>query len=218
MSSFSTLYPARNRQQNIDLINGLRFVRNQQEFELADKKITAELHPSLFAELDWMEMTMPYQQRRDGARLVDEIFIYHLREIISQRHIEFDLSPKELEFEISSNIDFYQNLLVDEQRPVEVLSNELSQKIRDCVKTVQPDIDEIMSTMCQSESPRILRTFMGVKDQNWLLLMIQVEFKNVLAQSLDHVASRMKTKQFLRKIGGQFPQLQIPSIESDKDL
>ena len=48
--------------------------------------VLAALHPSLFAELDCMEMTMPYQQRQDGARLVDDIFLYHLNEIITQRN------------------------------------------------------------------------------------------------------------------------------------
>ena len=218
MGSFPELYPPRARQQNIDLIKGIRFAASQQAFEQADQRFIAEYHPSLFAELDWMEMTMPYQQRKDGAGLVDELFIYHLQEIISRRRSEFERSTEELEFDIECNSGFYRTMLQDEQQPLQVLDRNLRRHIAEFVQNMQVDSNAVIARMCEIERPRLFRTLSGIEDQNWLLLMIEVEIKNAMAKSLDHVTSRMGTKQFLRKIGGQFPELQTSSIGSDYDL
>lgn len=218
MSSFPGLYPPRDRSTNIELIKSLRAAHTQEEFEAADERIATGLHPSLLAELDWMEMTMPTQQRTDGARLVDGLFLHYLPTIMSQRKIEFDLSEEDLRWEISANIDFYRNLVRDEERPLDALGDELSQRIQNCLQNIEPDIDGVISRMCQTERPRIVRAFSGVEDPNWILLMADVEIQNALAKSLDHVTSRIQTKQFMRHIGGQFPSIEIPSIESNEDL
>ena len=71
MLFLSELYPPRNRSTNIALIKNLQAAHNQEEFEVAEERIAKVLHPSLFVELDWMEMTMPTQQRAEGAHLGD---------------------------------------------------------------------------------------------------------------------------------------------------
>jgi len=196
MSSFSGLYPPRDRSTNIELIKNLRAAHTQEEFEAADERIAMGLHPSLLAELDWMEMTMPAHQRTDGERFVDVLFFHHLPAIMSQRKIEFDLSEEDLRWEISANIDFYKNLVRDEERPLDALGDELSQRIHNCLQSVEPDIEGVISRMCQAERPRIFEVFSGVEDQNWILLMVDVEIRNALARSLDHLTSRIQTKQF----------------------
>lgn len=218
MSSFPGLYPPRVRSTNIELIKSLRAAHTQEEFEAADERIAMGLHPSLLAELDWMEMTMPAHQRTDGERFVDGLFFHHLPAVMSQRKIEFDLSEEDLRWEISANIDFYKNLVRDEERPLDALGDELSQRIHNCLQSIEPDIEGVISRMCQAERPRIFEAFSGVEDQNWILLMVDVEIRNALARSLDHLTSRIQTKQFMRHIGGQFPSIEIPSIESNEDL
>ena len=218
MTSLSNLYPPRLRQQNIDLIKGVKSAASQQEFEQADQRISNELHPSLFAELDWMEMTMPHQQRQNGAQMADDIFIFHLGQIIAQRSTEFDLSDQELDLEVAANLGFYRNLIQDEQRPLDNLGKALMQRFADAIDKAQPHADKIVAAICEQKKPAIASSFKDICDPNWLLQKIDVEIRNAFAQSLNHVTSRMNTKQYLRKIGGEFPQFQIPAIETADDL
>ena len=218
MKTFPSLYPARDRSTNIQLIKNLRAAQNRESFEAADNQIAQNLHPSLLAELDWMEMTMPAEQRADGAHLTDSLFIHHLREIISSRKIEFDLADADLKLEIQTHVDFYRNLLDDEIQPLDGLGESLSQRVQGLIKQVEPDIECAVTKIVVDERPRIIRTFVDVEDGNWILQMIDVEIKNALLQSLDHIASRIQTKQFMRHIGDQFPYLNIPGINSEEDF
>jgi hypothetical protein len=218
MLSTRDLYPSRDRATNVQLIKNLRAATNQEAFEAADKEIAMALHPSLLAELDWMEMTMPAHQRTAGASFVDGLFVHHLAAIMSQRKVDFDLSEEELRWEISANINFYKNLVSDEQRPLDVLGEQLSKRIQDCLESLEPDMAGAIARICDAERHRINSEFAGVQDPDWIMLMIDVEIKNALAISLDHVSSRMQTKQFMRAVGGQFPRIEVPSIESEDDL
>ncbi len=191
MKTFPGLYPARDRSTNIELIRNLRAARNQETFEAADNQIAQNLHPSLLAELDWMEMTMPAEQRADGAHLTDSLFIHHLREIISSRKIEFDLVDADLKLEVQTHGAFYRNLLDDEIQPLDGLGESLSQRVQGFIKQVEPDIDYAVTKICVDEKPRIIRIFSGVEDGNWILQMIDVEIQNALLQSLDHLACRI---------------------------
>lgn len=218
MTPFSGLYPPRNRSTNIALIKSLLAAHTQKEFKVADEKIRINLHPSLFSELDWMEMTMPIQDREVGISLVDGLFANHLSEIILQRKVEFDLSEEDLYWEIATNVAFYRNFVYDEECIFDVLGDELSQRIRNCLQNIDLDVNEVVFRLCQSEQDKILQAFSGVEDQQWILFMVDVEIKNALAKSLDHITSRMQTKQFIRYLGGQFPIIKISSIRSQKDL
>lgn len=218
MKTFPGLYPARDRSTNIQLIKNLRAAQNQESFEAADNQIAQNLHPSLLAELDWMEMTMPAEQRAYGAQLTDSIFIHHLREIISSRKIEFDLADVDLKLEIQAHFGFYRNLLDDEIQPLDGLGELLSQRVQGFIKQVEPDIESAATKIYDDDKPRIVRAFADVEDGNWILQMIDVEIQNALLQSLDHIASRIQTKQFMRHIGDQFPYLGIPAINSEEDF
>ena len=218
MKTFPSLYSARDRSSNIQLIKNLRAAQDQASFDAADNQIALNFHPSLLAELDWMEMTMPAEQRADGAHLTDSLFIHHLKEIISSRKIEFDLSDADLELEIQAHANFYRNLLDDETQPLDGLGESLSQRLRGFIQQLEPDIESAITKIIADEGPRISRAFMDVEDGNWILQMIDVEIQNALLQSLDHIASRMQTKQFMRHIGGQFPYLNIPAISSEQDF
>ena len=59
MKTHTSLYPPRVRDINITLIKGIRDANSQSTFDNADAQIARNLHPSLFAELDFMEMSMP---------------------------------------------------------------------------------------------------------------------------------------------------------------
>jgi hypothetical protein len=218
MPSFPEIYPPRERSTNVALIKGLIAAQNQQEFEAADQRVAQGLHPSLLAELDWMEMSMPAQQRAGGARLADGLFIHHLPAILAQRRAELDVSDEELRWEISAHLHFYSNLIQDEQRPLDSLGESLSQRIQNCIQTIEPDTEGVLSRMRDAERPRIAAVFSGLETPDWIPLMVDVEIKNALAKSLDHASSRMQTKQFVRHIGTQFPNLNIFSMESGDDL
>jgi hypothetical protein len=192
--------------------------QNQQEFEAADQRVAQGLHPSLLAELDWMEMSMPAQQRAGGARLADGLFVHHLPAILAQRKVELDVSDEELRWEISAHHHFYSNLIQDEQRPLDSLGDSLSGRIQNCVQTIGPDNDGAVSRLCDAERPRIAAIFTALEAPDWIPLMVDVEIKNALAKSLDHVSSRIQTKQFVRHIGTQFPSLRISSMDSAEDL
>jgi|GEM_PF-6108149 len=218
MSAFPELYPPRDRATNIALIKNLLEARSQEEFETADKRIAKKLHPSLLAELDWMEMTMPAPQQEEGAHLVDGLFLHHLPAIMAQRRVEFDLPEAELRWEVAANIGFYQKLIQEGRHLREGLGDGVSRRIGDCLQGLEPDVDGVMSRLAQAERPRIHREFSGVEDPDWIPTMVDVEIRNAMAKALDHVSSRMQAKHFLRTIGGRVPDMEIPSIQSEADL
>ena len=218
MLSRPNLYPPRDRTTNIALIESLRTAQSQEEFDRADEKIGMDIHPSLLAELDWMEMTMPAEHQVDGANLVDGLFFHHLPAIIAQRQSDFDLSEEDLQWEVMENLDFYKHLLREANSSLDVLGSTLKQRIQRHAQNVDRDIERIVFRLCEFNRTRIGDEFSGIKDPNWLLLMIDVEIQNTLVKALDHVASRVQTKQFIRHIGGHFPQVQITSLESQTEL
>lgn len=205
------LYPPRSRSTNIELIKSLRAAYNEQEFNSADQQIAKNLHPSLIAELDFMEMSMPVQQKEDGIRLVDGLFFHHLPAFLSLRKAEFDLPDEELRMEVAANIDFYLHMQKDELQPLDALGPKLSQKLKGMLQTLEPDPGAILVDICDEERPRIIGQFEDVRDPNWLFLIVDVEIMNALYKSLDHLTSRFKTKQFFRHIGDEFPRLEGPT-------
>ncbi len=124
----------------------------------------------------------------------------------------------DLKLEVQTHGDFYRNLLDDEIQPLDGLGESLSQRVQGFIKQVEPDIDFAVAKICVDEKPRIIRIFSGVEDGNWIQQMIDVEIQNALLQSLDHIACRIQTKQFMRHIGGQFPYLNIEGINSQEDF
>lgn len=218
MSSSHDLYPSRDRSTNVELIRNLLAAHNQEEYEAADARVAVGLHPSLFAELDWMEMSVRPQDQVGAIRLVDGLFVHHLPAIMSQRKVEFDLLGEDLQWELSANHGFYEVLLRDAKRPLDELGSQLSQRIRDCLKCLEPDTAAAISAIRRSERSRIVADFSTVEDPNWILPMVSVEIENAFATALDHIASRMQTKQFMRHIGGRFPNMGITSVDSNADL
>ncbi len=124
----------------------------------------------------------------------------------------------DLKLEVQTHGAFYRNLLDDEIQPLDGLGESLSQRVQGFIKQIEPDIDFAVAKICVDEKPRIIRIFSGVEDGNWILQMIDVEIQNALLQSLDHIACRIQTKQFMRHIGGQFPYLNIEGINSQEDF
>jgi hypothetical protein len=85
------LYPPRERATNVTLIKDVMYARDQQSFERADAELGRSLRPSLFSELDWLELALPPEQRERGAEVSEGIFVRHLPAIVRQRLIQFDV-------------------------------------------------------------------------------------------------------------------------------
>lgn len=218
MKKSPAYYVPRERERNVQLIKNLRFAESKAAFEEVDENLSRDMHPSLLAELDWMEMTMPPEQRDDGARFVDDLFFHHLSALIQQRKVDFELPDAALKLDISANYDFYKNLLDDEYKPLNVLRPVLNQRIESLVSSEQPKIDEVVQRIIDEEKPAIIESFSGIEDRDWLLLITDAIIKNTLARSLDHLTSRYKTKQFIRKAGGQFPSMEILALNTRDDF
>jgi len=216
---FPELYPPRPRSQNVELIRGVMSAADEQAFEAADARIAQALHPSLFAELDWMEMTVPESQRAGARRIVDGIFGHHLPAIVAARRVEFDVPEADLREEVADHRRFYEFLVTQAPEALAGLGAALSARIQRCLaESPREGQDGAVRRAYARESPRIREIVSRVEDRRWLVLMVDIEIKNALALALDHVSSRLDAKRFVREEGGRFPSMQMPAVESPEDL
>jgi hypothetical protein len=88
MRLYPTLYPHRSRNTNIQLIENIIYADCQASYKKAAVNLTDNLHPSLFAELDWMEMSIPSEHSENATKLVDELFLSNLERIIASRLLD----------------------------------------------------------------------------------------------------------------------------------
>lgn len=219
--TFPELYPPRQRTVNVELIRGVMSAADREAFDAADARIAQALHPSLFAELDWMEMTVPESQRAGARRIVDGIFGHHLPAIVAERRVEFDLPDADLRAEVADHWRFYEFLVNQAPEALAGLGSPLSERIQRCLAESPRDVQYREAAAARAyarESPRISEIFSRVEDRRWLVLMVDIEIKNALALTLDHVSSRLDAKRFLREEGGRFPSMQMPAVESPEDL
>lgn len=218
MSRFEPIYSPRARSTNIELIRAVRGAQNQEEFEAADARIAAEMHPSLLAELDWMEMCTPPEGRPECAEFLDGLFMHHLPLILSQRKSELLLEDDEFALEVAENVDFYRFLL--EQRPdaQDALGADLWSRITEVAAQAEswaPQVAERIQTTAELQVEHLMGPLL---DRRWLWLLVHTAMDNCLAAGMDHVSSRPRTKYFLRQIGGQFPAIAGGGLESAEDL
>jgi hypothetical protein len=103
MPTDPNLYSPRERQWNIDLIRTVVFAPDRASSEAGRTEFARNLHPSLFAELDWMERTIPEPQRERAAEIVDDLFLDTLAKNIASRHSQFDLDEALLAMELDSS-------------------------------------------------------------------------------------------------------------------
>lgn len=80
-----SLYPPRDRATNIAIIKAVVYAATEQDFRRARTRFAEDLHPSLFAELDWFEESCPPGQRDAAARHVDGLFEENVDAILERR-------------------------------------------------------------------------------------------------------------------------------------
>ncbi|MCP4321783.1 MAG: tetratricopeptide repeat protein [Alteromonadales bacterium] len=215
VSPHSDLYPLMDRQINIDLIKAALYAQNQDELDLADCSIAEKMHPSLLAELDWMEKTMPKNQQAQASGFVDGLFIHHLPLIISQRRTEFDLPDTEFSQEVKENWDFYRFIIDGYPEVTEILGR------KDRIKEILQEVGEkfVLSHQADKfEANRARALFSEIHDRRWISIMVNAEIENCMARALDHVSSRFRAKEFFRHIGNQMPQVGHGEIDSPQSL
>ena len=83
------IYPYREREYNIRLIKSILYSENEMSYNKAITIFQKEIHPSLFAELDFMERTMPYEQRIKTSEFIDNLFLVTLENNIKLRFSQF---------------------------------------------------------------------------------------------------------------------------------
>ncbi len=203
---------------NVALIRGIMAARDQQAFEAADRRIAEGLHPSLFAEVDWMEMSVPPDQRANARRLADGMFMHHLPAIAAARRVEFDLPDEDLRAEITEHWSFYDFLIKEARDVLGALGSDLDARIRRAFAGSARDDDAAAARAYSREAPRVRQVFSHVQDRRWLVLLSNVEIDNAVAYALDHVSSRMDAKQFVREGDGRFPSLQRGEVRNADDL
>ena len=206
MISHSKLYPLRLRETNIGLIKDIVYSNSLIQHEEAIGVFSDNLHPSLYAELDWMEITMPTENSQQVADLVDYLFLNNLEKILLMRRIEFDLEGAELHVEIVENHEFYQYIFENEPEVSTVLGPELSRRLKHAYYESQKQ-NHLHQFNMYDEEKRIRQLLYQVGDREIIPLLIEVEIKNAIAILLDHVSSRMRTKKYIRFLGGKFPNL-----------
>ena len=206
----SNLYPSRQRDVNVSLIKGVFFAESRQEQEAGIHRFRKQYHPSLFAEMDWMEMTIPMVQRENVANFVDDMLYTNLDLIVAQRRSDFDGEGIELEADVLENNDFYGYVLNEREDVRTVLGDHLCGKIEKIL-----DVDEIVLTKRHKE--RYLEEFKHISsyfkdfkgDLESLATFISVELDNAVLRTLDHIPSRQRAKELLRRNDNQLPRLKL---------
>lgn len=218
MQTHHELYLPRSRSTNIALIRAIRGARGKAEVEAADAEIAQFLHPSLFSELDWMERTMPPDQRQRGGQLADDLFINHLPSLITQRRVEFELAEADLASEVNEHRKFYNWVMEQYPEVVEALGPELVERIRRHLAAPPPTVKQLIAPWYQRERRRVAQLLGAVEDRDWLWYLIYVEVQNAMALTLDHLPSRLAAKALVRAAGSEFPQVAPGPIHTRQDL
>ncbi len=213
-----SLYPRRERATNVALIKALLAADSDESFARADLAAGSALHPSLLAEMDWMEATMPDRRRDAGRRFVDGFFMQHLPTILAQRRAEFELDDEDLRPEVAESIDFYRGALADDRRPLHALGNELSERISAIAATVSGPIVDGVDRRLAALQPAIDDLFADVRDPDWVPLLVQRELRNALAWTLDHPATRMRAQSWMRGPGANLFTRDWPSVATINGL
>lgn len=218
MQTHPELYPPRSRSTNIALIRGILGARDRADFEAADAEIAQSLHPSLFSELDWMERTMPPDQRQRGGELADDVFTHHLPSLIAQRRVKLELAEADLASEVNNHRQFYNWVLEQYPEVFEALGPELVVQIRRNLAAPPPTVKQLIAPWYQCEKRRVAQLLGAVEDRDWLWFLISVEVQNAMAWALDHPSSRLDAKALVRASGGEFPQLAPVPVHTRQDV
>ena len=209
-----TLYPPRRRTENIELIRAVLAATSEAAFDAADAAIAASLHPSLFAELDWMERTVPPEQRERAGSMADGMFLQHLPALIAMRRTEFDLPDAALALEVHSHPAFYSAVLQKWPAEATALGPEVLDRIRGHLGAGRTDAGELAAQWQAVARSGVQRLLADVTDPDWLLVLVDVEATNAMAEALDHLSSRLDAKALVRSWGMQYSRVH-PAAPSD---
>ena len=218
MKSHVSLYSARMRAVNVELIKSVLYANNQADYDQAMSNFIENIHPSLFSELDWMENTVPANHRENAGKMNDELFLNNLEQIVKLREIEFELNEDELFDEVMENIDFYRYIIDIEPKISEAFNKNNYQSILSAYRQTSekrnythPDRYKDIGRITEQKLYRL------TDKQNIPLVMKEI-VQNLLAFSLDHVSSRMRTKKFIRKTGVEVFQFAVDEITSASQI
>lgn len=213
-----SLYPPRQRALNVKLIRGVMNSKSQAEFEANDAELLRGLHPSLFAELDWMERSVPASQTENARRLVDGVFLQHLPRIVQSRRIELEADANALRADVADHRRFYQYLSKERPEVLAPLDAASTSLIAEVLAQPPAAPEAALERARRAEATRLSGFANRVEDRRWLLLMTKTELSNALARELDHLSSRLDAKQFVRKHGSSFDALRGPEPATAGDL
>jgi hypothetical protein len=218
MKRYSTLYPARNRAFNVDLIKSIIYSRDKIEYDQAITNFIENLHPSLFAELDRMEISVPANQRENAREMNDALFLNNLGRIIQLREIEFELNEDELFDEVLENRDFYRYILEIEPKISEAFKKNTYQSILGAYNQTFEKKDFINPNRYEDVRSMTGQKLYRITDRENIPLVMREILLNLLALSLDHISSRIRAKKFVRKTGMEVFQFNVGEITSDNQI
>ncbi len=218
MKPNANIYPARERATNVELIKGLLYAESRESYDGALTRFIENIHPSLFAELDWMENSVPAQRRENAQAMNDALFLNNLESIIKLREIEFELPQDELFDEIKENRDFYKYILETEPK----ISKVFKENNYRAIVSAYEQTNEKSTYANPNKYKEIARItehkLYQINDRQNLPLVMREVLMNLLALSLDHVSTRMRTKKFVRKTGMEVFQFNVGEITSEHQI
>jgi hypothetical protein len=214
MTSQAHLYSARKRAVNVELIKSILYANNQADYDHAMTNFTENLHPSLFAELDWMENTIPANQRENAREMNDSLFLNNLEKIIKLREIEFELNEDELFDEVLENRDFYSYIIEIEPKISAAFNENNYQSILNAFRQTNEKKIYLHPNRYKDIGHITEQKLSQLNDRQNLPFVMKEILLNLLALSLDHVSSRMRTRNFVRKTGMEVFQFAVGEITS----
>lgn len=218
MTNFRGIYSPRDRDTNVALIKNVLYAQNEENYRFSLKEFEANIHPSMYAELDWMERTMPQENRERAIEFVDGMFLNNLEKIVSLRQDEFRLNVRESIEEVTLNRDFYRFIIDQEPEIVNSFPEDLRKQIKDTYNAPPETLSIKETTLFEPENKRIRQLLNQIKDNEVLPLVVEMEIDNAVAKCLDHVSSRMRAKSYVRSLKNNFPQLNLSKFLTNEDL
>ena len=82
------------------------------------------------------------------------------------------------------------------------MGDELAERIGRHLSRGPSDRDEVLGGHRAIARPHVEGVFQGIEDADWVAPIVDVELRNAIAWSLDHVSSRLDATGFVRALGG----------------
>ena len=152
-----------------------------------------------------MEMSVPEDRRDNAMKMNDGLFLNSLGRIIVLRRSEYDVDDGDLFDEVLENRDFYRYVLETEPAIADAFGPGLRERINAAYAAASSGATLKNPDRHRPKIRHAEEKLESMQDRRNLPLLLHELISNEIAESLDHISSRMRAKAFIRSLGASCP-------------